>query len=217
MSSKVDPTLPRYGSDFNKMPSTAPVARDSVTCLLFGHKVHHTKVASGAGTPCARCGVPMLDQGNSVSRVAHSLSCFFGKHHYTPIATRATHHEYVCEKCGHSLLLELNHDPYAGTQNFEKRVRYECGIFGHRVHVVATGSRGTEYACVCGHPFLKARGALTLIRHPLACVLLGHFISLNENLGEWAQYVCRRCGHPFYFRIAASTESNLILEQETNE
>lgn len=193
------------------------VARASVTCALFGHKVHHTRITSDACAPCARCGAAILDQGNGVSRVAHTLSCFFGKHHYDPIATRAAHHEYVCEKCGHSLLFELARDPYAGHGKFKKGVSYACGLFGHRVHVVATGSKATEYACLCGHPFVKARGALTVIRHPLACVLLGHFVTVNEVRGDWVEYVCRRCGHPFHFRRAAFGQLESDVRQEPDE
>jgi DNA-directed RNA polymerase subunit RPC12/RpoP len=181
--------------------SMSPVASASVGCLLFGHRVHYTSIAIDGYTPCARCHAPILEQGNSVSRVAHTLSCFLGKHNYISIATRAAHHEYVCEKCGHSLLFELARDPYAIPRKFKKRVSYACGLFGHRVHFVATGSKATEYACQCGHPFIKAQRSLTVIRHPLACVLLGHFVAVNEIRGDWAEYVCRRCGHPFYFRL----------------
>jgi DNA-directed RNA polymerase subunit RPC12/RpoP len=178
-----------------------PAARSSV-CTLLGHKVHYTRIASEAGTPCARCGTAILDRGHSVSRIAHTLSCFFGKHHYVPIATRAAHHEYLCGKCGHSLLFELARNPHPSHSGFEKRVSYGCGLFGHRVHIVATRSNATEYACLCGHSFIKAQRALTMIRHPLACVMLGHFVSVNEIRGDWAEYVCHRCGHPFYFELA---------------
>ena len=173
----------------------------SVRCALLGHKVHHTRITRDAA--CVRCGAAILDQDKSVSRLAHTLSCFFGKHRYAPIATRAAHHEYVCEKCGHSLLLESARDPYVGCGKFKKRVSYACSLLGHSVHVVATGSKATEYACLCGHSFFKGQTALTVIGHPLACVLLGHFVRANEIRGEWAEYVCRRCGHPFYFRLAA--------------
>ena len=184
------------------MTPTLPDACASAGCVLLGHKVHYTQIAGDARTPCARCGAAIPGQGNSVSRVAHTFSCFFGKHLYFPIATRADHHEYVCEKCGHSLLFESARDPYAGRGKFEKGVSYACGLFGHCVHVVAEGANTTEYACRCGHPFVKARGALTLIRHPLACVLLGHYVTADVIRGGWAQYVCRRCGHPFYFVLA---------------
>lgn len=187
-------------------------AHSSVRCTLLGHKVHHTRIAGDAGAPCARCGAAILDQANNVSRVAHTLSCFFGRHHYISIATRAAHHEYLCEKCGHSLLFELACDPYAGHGRFKKRVSYACGLFGHRVHVVTTGSEVTEYACLCGHPFVKAQSALTIIRHPLACVLLGHFVAVNDTRGPWAEYLCRRCGHPFYFRLAAFDQRESGLE-----
>lgn len=199
------------------MTPTLSEAHASVRCSLFGHTVHHTRVTSEAQTPCTRCGATILVQDQSVSRIAHTLSCFFGKHHYEPMATRADHHEYVCEKCGHSLLFELASDSYARLSNFRKRVSYACGLFGHRVHVVATGSRTTEYACECGHPFVKTPGALTLIRHPLRCVLLGHFITLHEIRGDWAEYVCHVCGHPFCFRFAAFTQVESDLQRVSYE
>jgi DNA-directed RNA polymerase subunit RPC12/RpoP len=124
-------------------------------------------------------------------------------HNYTPLATRAAHNEYVCDKCGHTLLFQSARDPYASQGKFKKRVNYACGLLGHRVHAVATGSKTTEYACLCGHPFIKASATLRMIRHPPACVLLGHFVTLNQIRGDWAEYVCRRCGHPFCFKFAA--------------
>lgn len=192
------------------MTPTLPSSRASVRCSLFGHQVHYTRIANDACTPCARCGAAILDQGNSVSRVAHTLSCFFGKHHYLAIATRAAHHEYVCEKCGHSLLFELARDPYASHGKFKKGASYGCGLLGHRVHVVATRSNATEYACRCGHSFIKAKRPLTVIRHPLVCVLLGHFVTVNEIRGHWAEYVCRSCGHPFYFKLAGFGQSEIL-------
>ncbi|MGI8838038.1 MAG: hypothetical protein ACR2H4_15570, partial [Pyrinomonadaceae bacterium] len=181
-----------------------PLAWASARCMLLGHKVHHTRIAKDSSTRCARCGAVILDRGRGVSRVAHTLSCFFGWHHYVAVASRAAHNEYVCQRCGHPLLIELARDPYSGHDKFKKRVNYACGLFGHRVHVVETGSKQTEYACRCGHSFLKAQRALTMIRHPLTCVVFGHFVTVNEIRGEWAEYVCLRCGHPFCFRLAAS-------------
>jgi predicted RNA-binding Zn-ribbon protein involved in translation (DUF1610 family) len=178
-----------------------PAAHSSVRCTLLGHKVYHTRIASEACTACTRCGAAILDRGHRGSRIAHTLSCFLGTHHYVPIATRAAHHEYICEKCGHSLLFESARDPYEGSIRFKKRVNYACGLFGHHVHVVATGLKATEYACQCGHSFVKTQAALTMIRHPLACVLLGHLVTANQIRGHWAEYTCRRCGHPFYFKL----------------
>lgn len=194
-----------------------PVARASTRCTLFGHRVDHTSIGSDSCTPCARCGAAILDQGNTVSRVAHTLSCFFGRHHYILVARRAAHHEYVCEKCGHPLLFESARDPYASQGKFRKRVDYACGLLGHRVHVVAAGVKATEYACLCGHSFVKAQRSLTVIRHPLACVLLGHFVTLNEIRDKWAEFICRRCGHPFCFRLAASAGFESDLELRPHE
>jgi DNA-directed RNA polymerase subunit RPC12/RpoP len=187
------------------------LAKVSVRCALIGHKVHFTSIGSDAHARCVRCGGSILDQDNhSISHIAHTLSCFFSKHHYAPIATRHGHNEYVCEKCGHSLLFELARDKYPGNNSFEKRVSYGCGILGHRVHVVATGSNADEYACQCGHPFIKTQEALRVIRHPLACILLGHFITFNKTHRAWAEYVCRCCGHPFYFKLSGFNPSESV-------
>jgi DNA-directed RNA polymerase subunit RPC12/RpoP len=197
------------------MTPSLSVALASARCVLFGHSVHHTRIDGDAGT-CARCGNAILDQGTTVSHVSHTLSCFFGRHHYIRVANRKAHHEYVCERCGHPLLFELFRDPYARQGTFEKRVSYACGLLGHRVHVVATRSNATEYACVCGHSFVKAEKGMTVIRHPLACVVRGHFITANETRGEWAEYVCRRCGHPFCFKIAGFARREWIREQRAH-
>ena len=196
------------------MAATLTLARSSARCALFGHKVHHTKIVPGGlGTSCARCGSRILDRDDSVSRVAHTLSCFFAKHHYLLVASRASHREYVCERCGHPLLFELDQDPYASRCRFEKKVNYVCGLLGHRVHEVAARPEATEYACACGHSFVKAERGITFVRHPLACVVLGHFIKLNEIRNEWVEYVCRRCGHPFCFKLAERASHNRTQEK----
>lgn len=186
--------------------------RFSAKCTLLGHKVDHTRITPKARTPCVRCGAAILDQGPTASRVAHTLSCFFGWHHYVACAKRAQHNEYVCERCGHTLLFELHSDPHSSHNKFKKKVDYLCGLLGHRVHVVRKDSKITEYACRCGHPFVKAQADLNMIRHPMSCVVLGHYIAINDTRGPWAEYVCLRCGHPFCFKLTASDiepESNL--------
>lgn len=181
-----------------------PVATASAACSLLGHSVDHTTIGGSGYTPCARCGVAILNLDNSVSRLAHMLSCFFGSHHYTGLAQRAGHNEYVCERCGHPLLFELARDPYSRHNKFNKRVNYGCGLFGHRVHVVTTGLQSTEYACRCGHSFIKEKKGLNVVRHPLKCVMMGHLVTINEIRGEWAEYVCLRCGHPFCYKLATA-------------
>lgn len=182
--------------------SVLPVASTSAVCILLGHRVHHTRIDEALGTRCVRCEAPILGQDEGVSRVAHTLSCFFGWHYYVAVAQRAAHNEYICERCGHPLLFALARDPYSSDGKFKKKVNYFCGLFGHRVHVVRTGSETTEYACRCGHSFVRRQRGLKVIRHPLSCVLLGHFVAINEIRGEWAEYTCHRCGHPFCFRLS---------------
>lgn len=186
-------------SPWRTMTTPLQITHTSALCSLLGHKVDDTKITKDTRTPCARCGIAILDQNQSVSRVAHTLSCFFGGHQYVPIARRSRHNEYVCKRCGHPLLLEVARDPYDSNEKFKKRVNYACGLLGHRVHVVETGAKATEYACRCGHSFLKKETALELIRHPLSCMLLGHYLIVNQLRGEWMEYVCFRCGHPFCF------------------
>jgi hypothetical protein len=70
---------------------------------------------------------------------------------------------------------------------------------GHRVHEVAERNGCVEYACRCGHTFLKPVNGLTRVTHPLACVARGHFIRFVERRAGYAEYVCRTCGHPFCF------------------
>lgn len=204
----VNPTSPiSFG---RRSPLGAPhglaLVAASVRCALLGHKVHHTRIAKDSETLCVSCGTAILDSGQTPSRVAHTLSCFFGWHHYIPVGRRADHNEYVCERCGHLLLFKSAHDPYAEHLQFKKKVNYLCGLLGHRVHVVETRSQITEYACRCGHSFIKETESLTVIRHPPACVMLGHLISFNQTRSEWVEYVCLRCGHPFSFKLAASAE-----------
>src|SRR5689334_24917135 len=97
----------------NSTRSSSTKMRFSAKCTLLGHKVDHTRIARESCTPCVRCGAAILDQGPTVSRVAHSLACFFGWHHYVAQGMRAQHNEYVCERCGHSLLFELGSDPHS--------------------------------------------------------------------------------------------------------
>ncbi len=87
-------------------------------------------------------------------------------------------------------------------------MRYLCGLFGHRVRHVTTRDGFEEYACFCGHSFLKelsafAQGASAdhtqKIRHPMICVVSGHFSHFMAKRGGYVEYVCRNRGHPFCF------------------
>ena len=181
-----------------------PDSPAKAACSLLGHRVDHTTIVGSNDTACTRCGAAILNRNEKVSRLAHTLSCFFGSHHYLPVAQRAGHNEYVCERCGHPLLFELARDPYSRHRKFNKRVNYGCGIFGHRVHVVATGLETIEYACRCGHSFIKEEKGLNVVRHPLKCVMMGHLVAINQMRGGWAEYRCLRCGHPFCYKLATA-------------
>jgi hypothetical protein len=166
---------------------------------LWGHHVDNRIFRRTAGAPrTCRCGAAYLREG-AVTRVRHTLSCFLGHHTYEPMTARHGHHEYVCVRCGHPLLFEADTDPYAHRSRFPKKVRYLCGLFGHRVHDVTVRNGFTEQACGCGHTFLLTGGSRSIVRHPLACVLRGHYIAFVERRAGYVEYVCRTCGHPFCF------------------
>src|SRR5688572_4794274 len=56
-------------------------------------------------------------------------------------------------------------------------------------------------------PVSRRSRLLHLVRHPLRCVLLGHWISFVETRGAFSEYVCRTCGHPFWFKRAGAVSS----------
>jgi DNA-directed RNA polymerase subunit RPC12/RpoP len=175
-------------------------------CLLWGHAVHNAAFARH-GRRCTRCGRECLRDLPGVVRVGHTLSCFFRHHTYERVVERAGHTEYACTRCGHPLLFRTIDDPYSGRGLFRKRVRYRCGLFGHRVHRVTERDGGTEYACHCGHTFVRQPRSQDLVRHPPVCVLLGHWISFIGTRGGWSEYACRNCGHPFLFRRPARKQN----------
>jgi DNA-directed RNA polymerase subunit RPC12/RpoP len=170
------------------------------SCALWGHHVdnHVFERASSLARRC-RCGAPYLPEDQTVTRVRHTLSCFLGHHTYKRLIDRNGWHEYVCVDCGHPLLFAEERDPYAASVQFPKKVRYLCGLFGHRVVNAVVRDGLVEYACHCGHTFLKSEAGLETIRHPMVCVLFGHWIRFVTRRGGFAEYVCRNCGHPFCF------------------
>jgi DNA-directed RNA polymerase subunit RPC12/RpoP len=171
-----------------------------LSCLVWGHHVdNHVLVTVSPESWSCRCGQPYLARDGRFTRVRHTLSCFLGHHTYERLTDRDGQHEYVCVQCGHPLLFPSNADPYAAESQFAKKVRYLCGLFGHRVKAVATRDGFTEYGCHCGHTFLKSEQALGKITHPLSCVAAGHFIRYVTSRSGYAEYVCRHCGHPFCF------------------
>ena len=174
-----------------------------MSCVLWGHHVdnHEFRRTGNTGRVC-RCGEAYLRRDGSITRVRHTLSCFLGHHTYVPLVNRDVHHEYVCVQCGHPLVFSASADPYASVSRFEKKVRYLCGILGHRVHRVTARDGFVEFTCQCGHSFLKGDNVLDVIRHPLICVLFGHFVRYVTSRGGYAEYVCRNCGHPFCFADA---------------
>jgi hypothetical protein len=172
-----------------------------VSCALWGHRVDNHLFAAAAGPSRAcGCGVAYLpEDGHGLTRVRHTISCFLGHHTYERLVDRHGWHEYVCVRCGHPLLFREGHDPYATAPQFRKKVRYLCGLFGHRVERVGARDGFIEYACHCGHSFLRDVSGVSTIRHPMICVVAGHWIRFLTKRVGFSEYVCRNCGHPFCF------------------
>ena len=172
-------------------------------CAVWGHEVDNhrfrqqTHATDGRQCPC---GTWYLGEDGSFTHLRHTLTCFFGHHTYTKLVQRDGHREYVCMQCGHPLVFAADHDPYGESAIFNKKVRYLCGIFGHHVHVVTDRDGFREFACHCGHTFLKSQDDQQLhIKHPAICVASGHRIRFVARRAGYAEYVCRDCGHPFCF------------------
>jgi hypothetical protein len=172
-----------------------------LSCTIWGHRVdnHVFEAAAGRRREC-RCGAPYLaEDGNSTTRVRHTLSCFLGHHTYKRLIDRDGYHEYVCVQCGHPLLFRADRDPYTAAGQFDKKVHYRCGLLGHRVERAGRRDGFVEYACHCGHTFLRSEADLLTIRHPMVCVVAGHWIQFLTKRASFSEYVCRNCGHPFCF------------------
>jgi hypothetical protein len=174
-----------------------------LSCALFGHRVDNREFsrARGPARSCG-CGREYLKEDGE-TRVRHTLSCFFSGHTYIRTGTRDGHNEYVCDRCGHPLLFAVDRDPYAGGGRFAKKVRYLCNLLGHHVHTVSTRHGFTEYACACGHTFLRRQPGLARVTHPPICTVAGHFIRFVERRDGYAEHRCRNCGHTFGFVQAA--------------
>jgi DNA-directed RNA polymerase subunit RPC12/RpoP len=132
-------------------------------------------------------------------RIGHVVSCFLLGHEYKILGTRHEHREYVCIYCGHPLLFRAGRDRSFHERKLVKCVKYFCNLFGHRAHEVCDRNGFTEYACNCGHSFLKKEKGLLSIQHPLVCTFRGHLISRVEERSGLIEYVCRNCGHTFCF------------------
>lgn len=170
-----------------------------VSCALFGHKVSNVAFSAMRGSERhCNCGKVYLGRQQE-TRVSHTVSCFILGHRYVQIAVRSGHNEYACVQCGHPLLFEVGHDPYADRPAFTKKVRYLCNLFGHSVHLVTSRQGFHEYACGCGHSFLKAESGRRTVKHPPVCLFAGHFLHFTERRGDYDEYFCRNCGHTFYF------------------
>jgi hypothetical protein len=107
--------------------------------------------------------------------------------------------------CGHPLVFPNGADAFASRERFAKKVRYACGLFGHRVSAVAVRDGYVEYACHCGHSFLKPGAGTHTIRHPLVCFFTAHRIRFLARRAGFAEYVCDDCGHPFCFTTQAGS------------
>ena len=178
-----------------------------LSCRLWGHVVHNEIFKGGSGeVRHCRCGTTYLAEDGQPTHVRHTLSCFLRHHTYVRLTDRNGVHEYVCVRCGHPLVFPDGTDRFAGERRFTKKVRYACALFGHRVVAVASRQGFVEYACHCGHSFLKHAGGERKIRHPLRCFFTAHRIRFVTHREGYAEYVCDDCGHPFCFVTPASNQ-----------
>ena len=150
-----------------------------------------------------RCGELILS--TKPTPIRHILSCFFLGHCYVFLSSRDQHDEYMCTRCGHPLLFRIEENTFAEKRQFRKKVRYLCGLFGHSVHRVVRRQEFWEYACFCGHSFLKKEAELKRITHPLLCVLAGHFVEQIGDRSDRSEFLCKVCGHTFLLGLYDAT------------
>jgi len=172
-----------------------------IACALLGHDVDNRVFATTPGpTQCVGCGTAILHEDGTETRIRHDVRCYLVHHEYVTMGERDLHNEYVCRKCGHTLLFEQSCDPNATAGQFDRRARYLCNLFGHRVHKVGDRDGYVEYACsTCGHPFLKAERALQSVTHPPINLFIGHFVRFVARRSGHAEHRCRHSGHVFSF------------------
>ena len=189
--------------------SSQPGVMTRMSCFLWGHAVDNRVFrTAAAGSRKCRCGRQYLSEDGTFTRVRHTLSCFLRHHTYVRLADRQGHHEYVCVRCGHPLVFPESADPFTARHTFTKKVRYACGLFGHRVHQVTERDGLVEYTCFCGHSFLKPHAVGPKVRHPLICFFTAHRIQFVTRRRGYAEYVCRDCGHPFCFADPAERHAH---------
>jgi hypothetical protein len=178
------------------MPIAQTPLRMRISCLLLGHDVVHPGLPGAIGVVgICDCGEAIL--ANAITRIRHVVACFLAGHNYVHVVSREQHEEYRCVPCGHPLLFPTEANPYAAKNKFRKKVRYLCNLFGHEVHHVTERNSIHEYACHCGHTFLKREPGVKRINHPLICLFAGHFVRQISYRNDLAELLCRNCGHTF--------------------
>ena len=182
-------------------------------CAIFGHRVNNRNWRWGRGLRHCDCGEAFLNDEGGETRIGHVFKCFFGGHRYRRVGSRHGHNEYACIRCGHPLLIDEAADMYPAQGIFKKRVNYACGLFGHNVHRVTARRGVTEYACGCGHTFLREEARASEIHHPMKCVLAGHFVRCVGAHAGLSEYLCRNCGHPFLFTQRAGPAEHFLIEE----
>ena len=161
-------------------------------CFLFGHDMNNLRF-TGSGTPfVCECGQEILAEG--ITRIRHIVKCFLDGHAYVFVTERDGHREFACTRCGHPLLFS---DQKTLASTFKKKVRYLCNLFGHSVHLVTQRNDFFEYACFCGHTFVKDIPGRRRITHPPVCLFAGHFVNQIAIRNGCSEFACRNCGHTF--------------------
>ena len=133
----------------------------TLACSVLGHEMdNRTLAGDGARPRCARCDQPFLHEDGRVTHTRHVLGCFLRHHTYVRSGVRDGHNEYTCVRCGHPLLFEAEHDPYAGAGLFHKKVRYLCGLLD---------TTSTPSASATGSPNMPAAAGIRSCCPPGGC------------------------------------------------
>lgn len=85
-----------------------------------------------------------------------------------------------------------------------------CALVGHEVNDLILDEDPGARRCGCGERYLREDGALTRIRHTVACFARGHRfhrMAAREGFHEYGhtEYACH-CGHPWLKPQAGAVE-----------
>ena len=167
-------------------------------CRVWGHAVDN-RVYRYRTRACTRCARECLGDDNGVVRVGHTLSCFL-RHHTLRTGRGARRPRGVRLR---PLWPSAPLCAWRGSVRYERSLRQARTVSLRPVRTSrprgGVARRRDRYACHCGHTFVQHRDGESVIRHPLVCFFLGHWIRFVDARHGYSEYACRNCGHPFLF------------------